>query len=281
MKSPHGLSGAEVRILAALTRAADAGQTCPTNPDLSVITGGSISGPVKIMQGLEAKGLIHVERFSCGREVTIVASGRTALHTGSRVPRSAAAPGAPAQAPTGAELVDALRAAAVRRGQTTSDLAKPLAKQPASFLDQLGRSVRPKAATVARVRAVIAGEDPGPAPATNSRRSALKKSATSLVDSRLAPQPDAPIAERVDRDPCVMCGVRTDIGCHHTRSAAPATPPPPPPPLVERAAPAGKRPRTFEEQLAAVRAGARLVERVPLPSRPQLRTLGGVASGML
>lgn len=50
-------------------------------------------------------------------------------------------------------------------------------------------------------------------------------------------------------------------------------------PAVDRVAP--KLPRTFEEQLAAVRAGARLIEVAPLRRAAPDMTLGGVATGLL
>jgi hypothetical protein len=51
--------------------------------------------------------------------------------------------------------------------------------------------------------------------------------------------------------------------------------PPPPEPTPRQ------RPRTFEEQLAAVRAGAHLVEVRPLRRPDPDMTLGGVPSGLL
>ena len=65
------------RCLAILEHAAEEGAPCPGNGPLSdLLNLNSISGPVKIMQGLEARGLIRVERFAVGRVVEIVATGK-------------------------------------------------------------------------------------------------------------------------------------------------------------------------------------------------------------
>lgn len=60
--------------------------------------------------------------------------------------------------PTGAELLGEIRHAAHERHISPSDLAKPLSSCPAPWLNQLGRAARPKPLTIARVRALIAGD---------------------------------------------------------------------------------------------------------------------------
>lgn len=69
--------------------------------------------------------------------------------------------------PTGADLLDALRRHAVSRGVTTKWLARQLSKQPSSWLIQLPQAKNPTQITIARVRALIAGE---PIPDLPSRR---------------------------------------------------------------------------------------------------------------
>lgn len=71
---------------------------------------------------------------------------------------------APAEAPTGADLFRLLEAEADRRGLTVNRFIRPLAINPGPYLANLRKAKRPKPETVARVRALIAGEDvPEPA----------------------------------------------------------------------------------------------------------------------
>ena len=75
------------RCLAILEHAAEEGAPCPGNGPLSdLLNLNSISGPVKIMQGLEARGLIRVERFAGGRIVEIVATGKRTARPASTHP---------------------------------------------------------------------------------------------------------------------------------------------------------------------------------------------------
>lgn len=70
-------------------------------------------------------------------------------------------------------------------------------------------------------------------------------------------------------------------------TAVPAAPAPAPEPMpalepeVQSQPKAVPRVRTFEEQLAAVAAGARLIEKPVFTRRVTTQTLGGVASGLL
>ncbi len=71
------LSSTEASILSALTDAAARGLRCPTNEDLADMLGlRAVSSPVWLMQRLEARGAIRVERFQRERRVTIVATGQ-------------------------------------------------------------------------------------------------------------------------------------------------------------------------------------------------------------
>lgn len=73
-----GLSAAqrEVRLYAELTRVAALGELCPTADELSeLLCTNSVGATVFVMQRLERRGLIKVERFQKGRIVTICATG--------------------------------------------------------------------------------------------------------------------------------------------------------------------------------------------------------------
>lgn len=78
MTAPRQLSWNERTILAALTRAADAGATCPKNEDLDeLIHCSSSSAASAIVKRLENWGLIRVERWQKERRVTIVETGKS------------------------------------------------------------------------------------------------------------------------------------------------------------------------------------------------------------
>lgn len=65
-------------IYRALVRAANAGKPCPTADELSEIIGShSVSTTVGVIQRLEKKGKVKVDRYQRGRRVTIVATGKT------------------------------------------------------------------------------------------------------------------------------------------------------------------------------------------------------------
>lgn len=71
------LSDDERIVLKALTGAARNGLPCPTADDLLELLPHreSASSTVEIMDRLEARGLISIERFQRGRQVTILATG--------------------------------------------------------------------------------------------------------------------------------------------------------------------------------------------------------------
>ncbi|GAA0295678.1 hypothetical protein GCM10009087_01780 [Sphingomonas oligophenolica] len=71
------LSEWERKTLALITEAAEAGRRAPTADDIQEHTGcNSISTTVTIVQKLEKRGLIAVERFQRSRRMTIVATGK-------------------------------------------------------------------------------------------------------------------------------------------------------------------------------------------------------------
>jgi hypothetical protein len=82
-KSLHSLDDL---VYAALVRAANANERCPTNPDIAHMMGAqSVSSAARAISRLEQRGLIEVRRFSCGRDVRIKETGKsTAPYPGTR-----------------------------------------------------------------------------------------------------------------------------------------------------------------------------------------------------
>lgn len=113
--------------------------------------------------------------------------------------------------PTGEQLVDAMRCAAIARGLSLNSFASALSEYPARWIRQTLAASHPKPHTVERVRALIAGERVPPPPPINIVR---KRAA---VMQYVEKGPDiGPDLVRVDRDPCPRCNVRRDFGCAHT-----------------------------------------------------------------
>lgn len=114
--------------------------------------------------------------------------------------------------PTGAELVEAIRAAAAAEGVPLLDFVRRMVKAPTSYLLQLAEAERPTPRTVSRVRALIAGAE-----IPRARR----------YDVSMAPEvrvSPVPPTLPVDRDPCFRCGVRGDLGCAHRPASRPVDP---------------------------------------------------------
>lgn len=77
------LSHKQELLYGALVRAAASGARCPSNPEICEIVGvGSVSWGATEIARLEARGLISVTRFQTGREVTIVATGKSTARMG-------------------------------------------------------------------------------------------------------------------------------------------------------------------------------------------------------
>ena len=82
MTAPSPQSQRAVRCLAALERAANAGDLCPTNDMLATMLGyASGNGPSSLINLLEVAGFITVERGASGRVVTIVKTGKKTAGT--------------------------------------------------------------------------------------------------------------------------------------------------------------------------------------------------------
>ena len=251
--------GDEQRVLAKLTAAANAGRACPTNTELCDLIGGSPSYPVRIIDRLADQGLIRVERFASGRRVTIVATGRSTTFTGSRAPHwRDQAPQILAQIPsnilTAPRLAALIRKTAADRGLSLTDLLRP-AGIVGSLVGNLATAKMPKPATIARLKPVLGD-------ALNAFDLPPLPDLTEAASSAAQP-PERAVESAPDHTPLA----------HVLAPARPGAKIPPRP---------KGRPRTFEEQLAAVAAGAGLVKVTPMKSRPDPdRTLGGVGSSLL
>lgn len=143
-------------------------------------------------------------------------------------------------APTGADLVAAIRARSAETGIAVSRLVLQLSPYPNKWLTQTECAATPKPHTIERVRALLAGE-PVPPPPTNNFQapvaSAAAREALEAADRRAQalrcctikhpiqldrPRPTPVIALDLDRrpraasrEPCRRCAVRGDIGCAH------------------------------------------------------------------
>ncbi len=301
-RTPEAIEDA---VLQAVTTAADAGLPCPTNPELSALTGGSPSLPVRILYRLAARGLIAIARFQAGRRVTIIATGQSTAYSGKVSPhwRDLAADASdqqPAEVLTGQRLAQIIRRVAAERGVTLSALLAP-ARLTGSIIGNLTLAKAPKPATIAKLIPILGDALGGfdlptvatatlaPAPtlageiATEAARLARRRAAARCIGGgtrgSLAALDGAKVATPTGHAPCGTCGARdaTACGCGRpaTRIAAAAQPNAVIPPRPQG------RPRTFEEQLAAVAAGAGLIEVQPLRRAAPDQTLGGVGSGWL
>jgi DNA-binding MarR family transcriptional regulator len=81
------LSDGELKTLALLVDAAEAGRPAPTADDIQEHTGcNSISSTVGFVQKLEKRGLISVERFQRSRRITILATGKRTAGVANQTP---------------------------------------------------------------------------------------------------------------------------------------------------------------------------------------------------
>lgn len=263
-------AAAEAVVLQALTRAANRNEPCPTNKRLAELLGASSSGaPNSTLQRLEKCGLIKVERYSASRQVTIVATGRR-----TRAPASAAKhwrdrPEHAAKLATinnlGPKMAELIREAAEQQGVSIVDFVVSAGASPTTA-GNLSRAKAPRPLTIARFLPLLGDKLRAITPED------LLKVAEAIVvpppESLPAPAPEQPVAvEPVPaEDPAFRPMVRT--------IAAPL------PNAMIPPRPKGRQ-RTFEEQLAAVAAGAGLIEVRPMRRPEPARTLGGVGSGLL
>lgn len=109
---------------------------------------------------------------------------------------------------TGAELAGRIRLAAHKRGVTVKELLAPISANPYGWIKLLEQAAVPRAHTIARVEALLAGRDPAASPQqTAPRRPAFHIAA----DGR---SPDT-FPEPITRDPCGRCGTRADLHAAH------------------------------------------------------------------
>ena len=81
------LSPWERAVLACIAAAAEAGRTAPTGDELQECCGcESISTTVHLVQRLERKGLIRVQRYQRTRRITILATGKATAPVTNKTP---------------------------------------------------------------------------------------------------------------------------------------------------------------------------------------------------
>lgn len=74
-------------VLRMIEAAADAGRTCPSNAEIADRCGfASVATSVRVIDALQDGGWITVTRFQAGREVTVMATGRTTHWPHARTP---------------------------------------------------------------------------------------------------------------------------------------------------------------------------------------------------
>ena len=129
------LSHWEREVLACVTEAAEVGRQAPTGDELQERCGcDSISTTVHLVQRLERKGLIQVERYQRTRRITIVATGKATAPVTNRTPHwrtlkrpgrmpSAALPGLKTRRP---DVAMAIIKAAHREGMALDDFIAEL-----------------------------------------------------------------------------------------------------------------------------------------------------------
>jgi len=110
---------------------------------------------------------------------------------------------------TGARVVAVIEEAARQAGVSVCTFVRPLASQPATWIEQMRHAQQPRPGTIVRVNALIAGTEI-PAPAQGHFRSSDK---SDRPEPRSALHGTMPVVAPISRDPCWFCGVRGDIGC--------------------------------------------------------------------
>ncbi|QNA85202.1 MarR family transcriptional regulator [Sphingomonas sp. So64.6b] len=82
-----GLTPWESRALAAIVDAAEAGRLAPTADELQATVGcDSVSTTVNIVQRLEKRGLIRVERYQRSRRIFVVSTGKATAPVNNKTP---------------------------------------------------------------------------------------------------------------------------------------------------------------------------------------------------
>lgn len=160
------------------------------------------------IQSMRFKGKLHWERLELSGSLLVEAEYQGASGTArkasggsssgepkriaDRAPfereQASAVPATPApdlaipEHPTGADLAGAIRSEAERRGVTIATLVSELRPgHPSKYLEQLQLSQKPTASTVARIRALLAGEPVPPLP--DPRRRGTNSTASTLASA--------------------------------------------------------------------------------------------------
>lgn len=118
----------------------------------------------------------------------------------------------PRDAENGAALVRMLRREAERRGVRVAVLIKPLTRNPHTWLRLVAQAQTPTAETIARVRALLAGEPVPPSAGQLAARRPRPRSVQSLTDD-----PALPTQRPLPRVTCFNCGGTSMAPCVHLR----------------------------------------------------------------
>lgn len=118
----------------------------------------------------------------------------------------------PRDAADGAALVRMLRREAARRRVRVNVLIRPLTQHPSIWLRQLEQAKTPTAETMARVRALLAGEPVPVSSAQLTERKPRPRSVQSLTD-----HPPMPAQRPLPRVTCFNCGGTSMAPCAHLR----------------------------------------------------------------
>jgi hypothetical protein len=110
---------------------------------------------------------------------------------------------------SGARVYAVVAEAARQAKVSLTTFVRPIANNPASWIEQVRNAQQPRPGTIVRVNALLAGELVPEPPAGNfyggsKKVQAFQPSALTGI---------APTSAPADREPCWYCGVRGDIGC--------------------------------------------------------------------
>ncbi len=263
-------AAAETVVLQALTRAANRGAPCPTNSRLAELLGACSSGaPVSTLHRLEKLGLIKVDRYASSRQVTIIATGRRTQAPASAAKHWRDRPEHAAKLATinslGPKMAELIREAAEQKGVSIVDFVVSAGASPTTA-GNLSRAKAPRPITIARFLPLLGDKLRAIVPED------LIKAAEAIAVTPPEPSPSAAPDDHQAPEP--MTAVDRSFR-PMVRTIAAAMPNAMIPPR-----PKGRQ-RTFEEQLAAVAAGAGLIEVRPMRQPDPARTLGGVGSSLL
>jgi DNA-binding MarR family transcriptional regulator len=87
-----GMNVSEQVVLGILVEAAEHGARCPSNEDIAEKLGFALSAPPQILNRLERRGEIAVERYQRSRRVTVISTGKATAPVKNKTPHWRAVP---------------------------------------------------------------------------------------------------------------------------------------------------------------------------------------------